>query len=220
MALVVFTISRAARRVKVTSMISPAGTPLAIRWATRYVITRVLPEPGPARIRLYPSGAVAAAAATQSSPGRQKLTLNQIIQENLRIIFRMQPPQQRSKISTLSATSKAILYQELGELPAADWGTHQRDHFEMAKKSGKRPTIMVSATAASRPTFPLQQSATLPAKITRPFGPKDFRILMCTQKPGAGRCSSISALRSSSPSAGPGSRPPLLRFPDQANTLR
>src|ERR1035438_5229721 len=47
-------ISRAALLVKVTARIFPGATPLAMRWAMRNVMTRVLPVPAPARIRTGP----------------------------------------------------------------------------------------------------------------------------------------------------------------------
>src|ERR1035437_1752447 len=47
-------ISRAALLVKVTARILAGGTPLAMRWAMRNVMTRVLPVPAPARISSGP----------------------------------------------------------------------------------------------------------------------------------------------------------------------
>src|ERR1035438_3270830 len=47
-------ISRAALLVKVTARMLAGGTPLAMRWAMRNVMTRVLPVPAPARISSGP----------------------------------------------------------------------------------------------------------------------------------------------------------------------
>src|SRR6266568_2868619 len=53
-------ISRAALLVKVTARMFPGATPLAMRWAMRNVMTRVLPVPAPARINTGPFNVSAA----------------------------------------------------------------------------------------------------------------------------------------------------------------
>ncbi len=61
-------ISRAALLVKVTARTFSGGTPSAISWAIRQVITRVLPEPAPASTRSGPRVCITASFCSGLSP--------------------------------------------------------------------------------------------------------------------------------------------------------
>ena len=67
------TISRAARRVKVTSMIRSGGVPVSTRWASVATIVRVLPEPAEASTSDRPRAPSTAASCSASSIGPQAL---------------------------------------------------------------------------------------------------------------------------------------------------
>ena len=66
------TISRAARRVKVTSMIRSAGVPLSTRCASVATIVRVFPEPAEASTSERPRAPSTAASCSASSIARRR----------------------------------------------------------------------------------------------------------------------------------------------------
>ena len=60
-------ISRAARRVNVTSMIASGGVPVSTRWASVATIVRVLPDPADASTSTRPRAPSTAASCSASS---------------------------------------------------------------------------------------------------------------------------------------------------------
>ena len=66
------TISRAARRVNVTSMTASGGVPVSARWASVATIVRVLPEPAEASTSARPRAPSTAASCSGSSMARRR----------------------------------------------------------------------------------------------------------------------------------------------------
>ena len=66
------TISRAARRVNVTSMMASGGVPVSTRWASVATMVRVLPDPADARTSVRPAAPSTAASCSASSSSRRR----------------------------------------------------------------------------------------------------------------------------------------------------